>query len=195
MILLSECFTCQHRNASRFTVHLMNESVFFLQNKTDKQLFARFLFLQVEHVPIFTVCMMILRECFQFEALSRGKKRQRLRYETVFFFGLSCNVPVIVDDQGQTPILNAKVTALVYPPTSTDGVDSAAASPSEPIEVVLSDRGTGDPDITANDGIYSAYFTRPSHVAGHYAVVLRVTDNGRRASIPLPSYDGKQIET
>jgi len=47
-----------------------------------------------------------------------------------------------------------------------------------------------DPDITRSDGIYSAYFTGANDVAGHYSVVIRVTDNGRRASIPLRSYDG-----
>lgn len=44
---------------------------------------------------------------------------------------------------------------------------------------------TKDPDITRADGIYSAYFTKAVNQPGHYAVTIQVTDNNRRASIPV----------
>ena len=46
------------------------------------------------------------------------------------------------------PIRNAKVIAKVLIPNSAI-----------PIELELTDDGTGYPDITKGDGIYSAYFT------------------------------------
>ena len=44
--------------------------------------------------------------------------------------------------------------------------------------------GLGDPDITAGDGVYSAYLPRYSTRPGYYAVRLTVTDNGGLATVP-----------
>ena len=41
-----------------------------------------------------------------------------------------------------------------------------------------------DPDITRADGIYSGYLTHSISDAGHYPVVIEVTNNGRRTLIP-----------
>ncbi|KAI9559912.1 hypothetical protein GHT06_013919 [Daphnia sinensis] len=82
--------------------------------------------------------------------------------------------------RGRSPIVDAKVTALVYPP---EGSDNSTAQ--GPFLVQLHDKGTGDPDITRADGIYSAYFTNAVNQPGHYAVTIQVTDNNRKASIPV----------
>ncbi|KAK4029989.1 hypothetical protein OUZ56_022946, partial [Daphnia magna] len=82
--------------------------------------------------------------------------------------------------RGQSPIVDAKVTALVYPPQGSDN-----STVQGPFLVQLYDKGTGDPDITRADGIYSAYFTNAINQPGHYAVTVQVTDNNRKASIPV----------
>ncbi|XP_057365411.1 calcium-activated chloride channel regulator 1-like [Daphnia carinata] len=82
--------------------------------------------------------------------------------------------------RGRSPIVDAKVTALVYPPEGSDN-----STVQGPFLVQLYDKGTGDPDITRADGIYSAYFTNAINQPGHYAVTIQVTDNNRKASIPV----------
>ena len=78
--------------------------------------------------------------------------------------------------QGPLPVRDAKVVALVQRP----GMDL-------PVEVVLRDEGTGYPDITKGDGIYTAYFVDFTTEPGLYSVTVRATDNSGRASLPKPS--------
>ncbi len=65
-----------------------------------------------------------------------------------------------------TPVLRASVKARVYRP----GVDG-------PIDVVLRDDGNGEPDLTAGDGIYSAYFTDIARVPGFYSLRVSADNN------------------
>ena len=85
--------------------------------------------------------------------------------------------PVIIYAQvtkGQDlPVMNAHVTAFITKPDS-----------SVPFELVLNDRGTGYPDITSGDGIYSGYFTGFTTEEGLYSVDIKVTHNGGEASVP-----------
>ena len=76
--------------------------------------------------------------------------------------------------QGQDlPVIKAQVTAYITKPDS-----------SVPYELVLNDRGTGYPDITSGDGIYSGYFTGFTTQEGLYNVDIKVTHNGGEASVP-----------
>ena len=87
------------------------------------------------------------------------------------------DTPVIVYakvTKGQDlPVMNAKVTAIVQRPGSADVY-----------EVDLIDNGTGYPDITNGDGIYSAYFTGFTTSQGLYSLDIRVTHNEGSASTP-----------
>ncbi|XP_077495036.1 calcium-activated chloride channel regulator 1-like [Amblyomma americanum] len=83
--------------------------------------------------------------------------------------------------KGQKVVLHARVTATVIRPTR----------PYE-VEVELFDDGLGA-DVTANDGIYSGYFTE-FHGVGRYSVSARVVSGsdsvivqGRKASGGLPA--------
>ena len=71
------------------------------------------------------------------------------------------------------PVMNAKVTAMIQRPDS-----------SIPFEVTLLDEGTGYPDITSGDGIYSAYFTGFTAAKGLYSLDVQVTHNEGSASTP-----------
>ena len=71
------------------------------------------------------------------------------------------------------PVMNAKVVAMVQRPDS-----------SIPFEVTLLDQGTGYPDITSGDGIYSAYFTGYTAAEGLYSLDIQVTHNEGSASTP-----------
>ena len=71
------------------------------------------------------------------------------------------------------PIMNAKVIATVQRP------DSSVA-----FEVILNDSGTGYPDITSGDGIYSGYFTGYSTETGLYGLDIKVTHNEGQATTP-----------
>ena len=77
--------------------------------------------------------------------------------------------------QGNLPIRDAKVKATITRPGS-----------SSPAEVVLRDDGTGYPDVTAGDGIYSAYFVDFTTEPGLYSVSLFADHNSGRASVPRP---------
>jgi hypothetical protein len=56
-----------------------------------------------------------------------------------------------------------------------------------PVEMVLRDDGSGYPDITRGDGIYSAYLTQLTPEAGFYSMTVRASDDGGKASIPKPA--------
>ncbi|CAB4065492.1 CLCA3_4 [Lepeophtheirus salmonis] len=71
------------------------------------------------------------------------------------------------------PVLNADVQAIVYPPNSDEAVI-----------VNLRDTGSGYPDITHGDGIYSAYFTGFGSVSGYYRMSIQATHNGGKALTP-----------
>ncbi len=78
--------------------------------------------------------------------------------------------------QEDLPIRGAEVKAKIRRPgSSTDSI------------LVLRDDGTGYPDVTAGDGIYSAYFTDLTSEPGFYGLQVSATHNSGDASIPKPS--------
>ena len=50
--------------------------------------------------------------------------------------------------------------------------------------MTLRDNGSGDPDITSGDGIYSAYFSDYSSVPGFYSIQVTADDNKGQAKTP-----------
>ena len=73
--------------------------------------------------------------------------------------------------EGGRPVGGAEVEAEVSRP---DG---------EVVQVLLRDSGTGYPDLTSGDGIYSAYFTQLSQLAGLYAVRVTARNHQGRAVV------------
>lgn len=73
--------------------------------------------------------------------------------------------------KGARPVAEALVTAFIRHP------DSSTVS-----RLQLVDNGAGDPDITANDGVYSRYFTE-FRETGRYDVTVEANDNDLSAVI------------
>ena len=78
--------------------------------------------------------------------------------------------------QGSLPVLDARVVATVTRPLGDDGVET--------VEVELRDLGTGYPDVTKGDGVYSGYFTDLSRQSGSYQVTVSADHNGGNARTP-----------
>ena len=70
------------------------------------------------------------------------------------------------------PVVDAEIVAEIMKPTG------------ETVDIILSDAGTGYPDITRGDGIYSGYFTSYSHQMGLYAVKIKASDNSGKCQVP-----------
>lgn len=75
--------------------------------------------------------------------------------------------------RGEIPILGAKVEVKV---TKTNG---SFAIYSDRFDLL--DTGSGDPDITKGDGVYSRYFSAASDGPGIYMFEVTVSDNGNTA--------------
>ena len=75
--------------------------------------------------------------------------------------------------RNNSPILDAEVVATVLRP-------GGAA----PVTVTLRDTGSGYPDITRGDGIYSAYFTQFISEPGFYSVVVSAANKNGEARLP-----------
>ena len=82
-----------------------------------------------------------------------------------------------------SPILDAEVVATVLRP-------GGAA----PVTVTLRDTGSGYPDITRGDGIYSAYFTQFISEPGFYSVVISATNKNGEARLPRLSESEAESE-
>lgn len=78
--------------------------------------------------------------------------------------------------QGRMPVRGARVVAEVTRPGSD-----------KKVEVLLRDSGTGYPDLTRGDGIYSAYFVDFTSDPGLYSITIRADHNDGEASIPKAS--------
>ena len=78
---------------------------------------------------------------------------------------------------GHIPVIDAHVKATVFKP----GGDLEASSP---LTFVLRDNGAGYPDITAGDGIYSAYFADYATVPGLYTIRVVADNNDGLARTP-----------
>jgi hypothetical protein len=59
-----------------------------------------------------------------------------------------------------------------------------AQKPEAPVALTLRDNGSGDPDMTSGDGIYSAYFSEYSTVPGYYSIQVIADDNKGTAKTP-----------
>ena len=75
------------------------------------------------------------------------------------------------------PVIDAHVMATVFKP----GGDLEASSP---LTFTLRDNGAGYPDITAGDGIYSAYFADYATVPGLYTIRVVADNNDGLARVP-----------
>lgn len=76
---------------------------------------------------------------------------------------------------GDSPVLGAKVEVSVI-----KSQNNGSVSYKEKFDLV--DTGSGDPDITKGDGIYTRYFNAASGGVGHYTFEVTVTDNGNAYS-------------
>ena len=95
--------------------------------------------------------------------------------------------------QGSLPVLDGRVIATLTRPSGVasahpgDGFSqpsSRMSSVGETVRVELRDMGTGYPDVTKGDGIYSAYFTDFAPVSGHYQVSFSASHNSGNARTP-----------
>ena len=75
-----------------------------------------------------------------------------------------------------SPILDAEVVATVLRPAGA-----------APVSITLRDTGSGYPDITRGDGIYSAYFTQFISEPGFYSVVVSASNKNGEARLPRVS--------
>ena len=74
-------------------------------------------------------------------------------------------------------------------PVSGAELEASVLSPDGSLVTVrLVDTGTGYPDITAGDGIYSGYFMSYSDKAGLYSVTVTARDSTASARVPTLSY-------
>jgi hypothetical protein len=98
--------------------------------------------------------------------------------------------PILIYAQvtdGQLPLSGASVVAVLHHPGSMRSSSSTNVA-----KIHLVDTGTGYPDITAGDGIYSAYLTAFSPEPGFYSLVVRATDGGGNARIPTTTLSPAQ---
>ena len=77
----------------------------------------------------------------------------------------------------QIPVLDARVVATLFKP----GGDIES---SRPTMMTLHDNGAGYPDVTADDGIYSAYFEDFATVPGFYSIRVLADNNDGLARTP-----------
>lgn len=80
---------------------------------------------------------------------------------------------------GQMPVLGAKVEVVItkscHPCNLThDGI-------TQTFKLDLLDTGSGDPDITKGDGIYTRYFSASQGGVGYYTFEAKISDNGNTA--------------
>lgn len=76
--------------------------------------------------------------------------------------------------RGEFPIMGAKVEVVVTRPETNGSVVYKD-------RFELLDTGSGDPDITKGDGIYTRYFSAAAGGPGVYTFEVTVTDNGNTA--------------
>ena len=90
--------------------------------------------------------------------------------------------------RGDSPVMAARVTVEVVVSFGDNGTEII----SEPIR--LHDRGSGDPDLVANDGIYSRYLTDYPR-AGRYRFRVTAEDDGGKAYTIQRGRDGRAMPT
>ena len=88
-----------------------------------------------------------------------------------------------IEQKPDLPILYARLTDKEMPVSGAEVLAVVGRPDGDRVEVVLHDSGTGYPDITAGDGIYSAYFTHFSQLAGLYSVKIVAKNHEGKASV------------
>lgn len=78
--------------------------------------------------------------------------------------------------KGNTPVIGANVRATIFRPGGPET--------NPPVVLMMRDNGAGYPDITAEDGIYSVYFSHFATVPGFYSVQVSADNNGGSARTP-----------
>lgn len=90
--------------------------------------------------------------------------------------------------KGELPINEALVEVIITHQESTCGMTAKCEQ-----KLRITDTGSGDPDITKGDGIYTRYFY-PNGKAGTYQFDIEVTDNGNTA-YSLPDHYNPELYT
>ena len=85
-------------------------------------------------------------------------------------------------DQAGLPVLNAKVYATINKPGS-----------GAPSRIELQDNGSGYPDITRGDGIYTGYFSQFSDSPGFYSVSVEAINNSSASVINTRKMENTSI--
>ena len=78
--------------------------------------------------------------------------------------------------KGNAPVIGANVRATIFRPGGPES--------NPPVVLMMRDNGAGYPDITAQDGIYSVYFSDFATVPGFYSVQVSADNNGGSARTP-----------
>ena len=97
---------------------------------------------------------------------------------------VSAKSPVIIYAEvklGQSPVVEAGVVAEILAINQ-----SGFLTPLH--QIPLYDNGNGDPDLTAQDGIYSRYLTDFPGGEGRYTVNIKLDDNYGKAFAPMKTY-------
>jgi hypothetical protein len=99
------------------------------------------------------------------------------------------NEPVVIyarlTQGGSLPVLGARVVAKVARPGNDSDEEEKV------VELVLRDDGAGDPDVTGDDGIYSAHFSDFASVPGFYSVqVVAGHNDGLARTVRRLDVDG-----
>ena len=89
--------------------------------------------------------------------------------------------------KGNAPVIGANVRATIFRPGGPDN--------NPPVVLMMRDNGAGYPDITADDGIYSVYFTDFATVPGFYSVQVSADNNGGSARTPRLTGFASNLET
>ena len=87
------------------------------------------------------------------------------------------------DTARHSPVILARLTEAELPVVGAEVVAEVSLPDGETLNVVLHDSGTGYPDIQTGDGIYSAYLTELSQLAGLYSIKVSATNHQGRASV------------
>jgi len=96
------------------------------------------------------------------------------------------NQPVFIYakmEQESVPVSNADVYAVIQKPGS-----------SNPMRIKLVDSGSGYPDITQGDGIYSGYFTQFSGEPGLYSVTIEAINNSTASIVNTKKLENSTID-
>ena len=97
---------------------------------------------------------------------------------------VSADNPIVIYTElklGQSPVVEASVTAEILAINQ-----SGFLAPLH--QIPLYDNGNGDPDLSAQDGIYSRYLTDFPGGEGRYTVNIKINDNYGKAFAPMKTY-------